>query len=471
MSPAPIANFAKSIWADAMTALGGDGWVESISGSVVEVAFEPPLPALRDALLIEDQGRRVMLEVHSHRANRRVRALALATTSGLRRGLAVHRQGGPLTVPVGEVTLGRLFDVTGHVIDGGLEVDAARKTIHAPPLPVSEQVGVSGVFRTGIKIVDFLTPLPRGGRTGLFGGAGVGKTLLIMELVHNVVQLARGVCVFAGIGERSREGNELWREMRDSGVLAHSALVFGQMNEAPGARQRVGHAALTMAEHFRDVLGQDVILLIDNLFRFVQAGAEVSAILGRAPSRVGYQPTLATELAQLQERIASTRRAAISSVQAIYVPADDMTDPAVAATFAHLDAQIVLSRRSAARGLYPAVDPLASSSRLLTPEIVGHDHYELAMRVRRILAHARELEDVVAMLGLAELTPEDRRIVERARRLERYLTQPFFVGEAFTGRAGVALPLEKTLLDVHAIVEGEHDERSEGSLYMIGGIS
>ncbi len=448
----------------------GRGKLVALSGPVADVRFEAPLPPIQNLLRVRTDAREVLFEVHAHLSEDRVRAVALTSTSGVGRGADVEDTGAAATVPVGEAVLGRLFDVVGRPIDGGPFVDAPRWSVHRRPPPIAERISARSVFRTGIKLFDFLTPLPRGGRTGMFGGAGVGKTMLIMELVHNVVSQAGGVCVFAGIGERSREGHELWREMEESGVLARSVLVFGQMNEAPGARFRVGLSALTMAEHFRDETEHDVIFLVDNIFRFVQAGAEVSALLGRMPSRVGYQPTLASELAELEERIASTRHGVISSVQAVYVPADDITDPAVAATFTHLDARVVLSRAMAQKGLYPAVDPLASSSLLLTPAVVGERHYGLAMQAREVMARARELEDIVAMLGMDELTPADRTTVRRARRLERYLTQPFFAGEAFTGRPGVAVPLARTLDDAESILSGALDEMDEGALYMIGAI-
>lgn len=450
---------------------GALGALVALRGPVVDARFPPgELPAIRELLVARDDEREVLLEVHAQLGPELVRAVALADTAGLRRGTQVERTRAPLSVPVGLNTLGRVMDVAGAPKDGGPALEGPRWPIHRPAPPLTRRQGASGVFRTGIKIFDFLTPLPRGGRTGMFGGAGVGKTVLIMELVNNIVTRSRGVCVFAGVGERSREGNELWQEMQDSGVLSQSVLVFGQMAEAPGARFRVALSAVTMAEWFRDEAKRDVILLVDNVFRFVQAGAEVSGLLGRLPSRVGYQPTLATEISLLQERITSTEDGAISSVQAIYVPADDVTDPAVAGTFEHLDAQIVLSRPLAAKGLYPAVDPLASSSRLLSPLVVGDRHYRLAMRTRETLARARELEDIVAMLGMDELSAEDRRTVERARRVERFMTQPFFVSEAFTGRAGVAVELEDTLRGVEAILEGRLDERDEAELYMIGAL-
>jgi F-type H+-transporting ATPase subunit beta len=446
------------------------GELIGLSGPVADVRFPPPLPPIHELLLVRDGDREIELEVQAHLDAETLRAVAFADMAGLRRGIPVERTGGPLAVPVGRGTLGRIFDVRGVATDEGAPVTGPRRHVHGAPPPLQDRVGANDFFRTGIKLFDFLAPLPRGGRTGMFGGAGVGKTVIIMEMVHNLVAAEDAICVFAGVGERSREGNDLWREMQRLEVLDRSVLVFGQMNEAPGARFRVALTALAMAEHFRDQEQRDVLLLVDNVYRFVQAGAEVSTLLGRLPSRVGYQPTLATEIAELEERITSTAAGSISSVQAVYVPADDITDPAVAATFTHLDAQIVLSRTMAAKGLYPSVDPLASSSSLLSPAFVGDRHYELAMEARSVLARARELEDIVAMLGMDELTPEDRRTVERARRLERFLTQPFHVAEAFTGRAGVSVNLDDTLAGVEAILAGEADGRDEGSLYMIGAL-
>jgi len=449
---------------------GDFGLIEGLRGPVVDVRFRPPLPRIKEALVVRHPDREVLLEVQAHLTGETVRAVALTEMSGIQRGTIVERLNGPLTVPVGPATLGRILDVAGRSRDGQPDPVGPRAPIHHPVSPTVDRKGSTGVFHTGIKLIDFLTPLPRGGRSGLFGGAGVGKTILIMELIHNVVVREGGICVFAGIGERSREGNELWREMAQLGVLQRSVLVFGQMNEAPGARFRVGLSALTIAEHFRDAEKTDVLFLVDNVFRFVQAGCEVSGLLGRMPSRVGYQPTLATEIAELEERITSTEFASISSVQAVYVPADDITDPAVASTFTHLDAQVVLSRSMAAKGLYPAIDPLASSSRLLAPHVVGERHYQLAMAAREILAKSRDLEDLIAMLGMDELTPEDRKSVERARRLERFLTQPFAVSEAFTGRAGATVELDDTLAGVEAILDGGYDDRDEGTLYMIGAL-
>jgi len=443
------------------------GQVVAVTGPVVDVSFASHLPPIRELLRVAGESE-VLLEVHAHTEPGLVRTVSLSPTAGLRRGERVERTFGPLTVPVGNETLGRVLNVMGEPIDGGPSIDAHREPIYRSPPPISEQSGRTAVFHTGIKVLDFLCPVPRGGRMGIFGGAGVGKTIVIMELINNVVTNARGVCVFAGIGERSREGNELWREMGQSGVLPSSVLVFGQMNEAPGARFRVGHAALTMAEHFRDVDGREVILLIDNIFRFAQAGSEVSALLGRLPSRVGYQSTLATEMAELQERITSTDSGAVTSVQAVYVPADDLTDPAVSSTFVHLDAHVVLSRKMAAKGMYPAVDALASSSELMSPQVVGERHYDLAMGAREVMARAHDLEDIVAMLGIEELSAKDRVIVKRSRRLARYLTQPFFASEPFTGHPGAAVPLPRTLNDIERILAGRFDGVDEEDLYMIG---
>ncbi|MGH7295896.1 MAG: F0F1 ATP synthase subunit beta, partial [Polyangiaceae bacterium] len=416
------------------------GTIFRVRGSVVDVEFpEGSLPRTNEALRVTtDDGRSIVMEVQQHLDPRRVRAVALAFTEGLRRGAPVEPTGAPITVPVGENVLGRLVDVLGNPIDRlpPFPLDTPRRPIHRPAPPLRAQAHGREVFETGIKIIDLLTPLARGGKAGLFGGAGVGKTVLLTELIRATVQRHRGIAVFAGVGERSREGNELWLDMRSSGVLAKTALVFGQMNEPPGARWRVAMTALAHAEYFRDEKHIDVLLLVDNVFRFVQAGGEVSGMLGRMPSRVGYQPTLATEIADFEERITSVAGAAVTSIQAVYVPADDMTDPAVAQLFTHLDAAVVLSRGLAAQGLYPAIDPLASASNLLDAGVVGAAHVRTAEQVRKTLAQYRELQDIIAMLGLEELSVEDRRTVARARRLQRFLTQPFLVTEAFTGRPG-----------------------------------
>lgn len=448
------------------------GELVSIRGSVVEASFEYPLPKINDALYISgDDNRRVVVEVQQHVDESTVRGIAMSSAAGLMRGMAIEDTGAPITVPVGEKNLGRMFNVLGEPIDtkGPIEAEAHWQ-IHRPPPSIEAQIVGNEMFETGIKIVDLLAPLPRGGKAGMFGGAGVGKTVLIMELIHNAVEKHGGISLFAGIGERSREGNELWQEMDKAGILDNTILVFGQMNEAPGARFRLGLTALTMAEYFRDIKGKDVLLLIDNIFRFVQAGSEVSGLMGRMPSRVGYQPTLATELAELEERITSTHNGSITSIQAVYVPADDFTDPAPAHTFSHLDTSIVLSRQTAAEGLYPAVDPLNSNSNLLDPYQVGERHYAIAQQVKQTIARYRELQDIIAMLGIEELSPGERRTVGRARRLLRFLTQPFFVTEAFTGRSGQYVSLEETLNGAEEILAGKWDETPEQDFYLIGSI-
>ncbi|MGE0710661.1 MAG: F0F1 ATP synthase subunit beta [Planctomycetota bacterium] len=463
---------------DASAALGHDlgdparegGRIARVRGSVVDVEFPAgALPQVHEALEVEWDGpHRLVVEVHQHLDPRTARCVALQATAGLRRGVLARATGAPVRVPVGEGVLGRQLDVLGDPTDrrGPLPAELARWPIHRPPPPLLAQRGGRGVFSTGIKVIDLLAPLARGGKAALFGGAGVGKTVLLMELIHGTVQGLGGVSVFAGIGERSREGHELLLELRRSGVLERTALVFAQMNEPPGARWRAGLTALTLAEHFRDEAGLDVLLLIDNLFRFVQAGSEVSGLLGRLPSRVGYQPTLASELAELQERITSVQAAAITSIQAVYVPADDFTDPAVAATFTHLDSSVVLSREMASEGLYPAIDPLASTSVLLDPAVVGREHYETAEAVRSAIEHYRELREIISLLGAEELTPADRLVVQRARRLQRFLTQPFAVTEQFTGRAGGAVSVADAIAGCRAILAGETDDWAESSLYM-----
>jgi F-type H+-transporting ATPase subunit beta len=459
------------------TAEQTQGRIVRVRGSVVDVAFTGELPSLFEALVVEApageaSGDRppVVLEVQQHAGPRRVRAIAMAFTAGLERGRPVRRTGAPIRVPVGKPVLGRLLNVLGEAIDGGPPFDqaAARRPIHQPAPTLVEERASDEIYETGIKVIDMLTPMPIGGKAGMFGGAGVGKTVLIMELIHTTLEKHKGVAVFSGIGERSREGLELWNEMRESGVLDRSVLVFGQMNEPPGARFRTGLTALTISEHFRDEAGQDVLLFVDNVFRFVQAGMEVSGLLGRMPSRVGYQPTLASEIGDLEQRIGSKGRGAITSVQAIYVPADDLTDPACVHTFTHLDSAIVLSRDMAAQGLYPAVDPLQSSSKLLDPRTVGDEHYELAQAVRRTIAHYNDLKDIISMLGMEELSEADRRVVLRARRLQRFLTQPFFVTEQFTGKPGKRVSLAETLAGCGAILKGELDDVAESELYMIG---
>jgi F-type H+-transporting ATPase subunit beta len=449
----------------------GEGKITAVRGSVVEVEFPGALPALNEALHLHDGARTVVLEVARHLDPHTVRAVALAYTEGLARQMTVSRTGRPIQVPVGPETLGRLFNVLGEPLDG-LPAPAGeqRWPIHRPaPSLVAQRHGLS-FMETGIKVIDLLAPLARGGKAGLIGGAGVGKTVLLQELIRTMNHNHGGVGVFAGVGERTREGNDLWLEMQESGVIANSILVFGQMNDAPGSRYRVALTALTMAEFFRDVQHKEVMFLVDNIFRYVQAGAEVSGLLGRLPSEVGYQPTLADDLAAVEERVASVGGAAITSVQAVYVPADDLTDPAVAQTFIHLDASIVLSRGQAAQGLYPAVDPLASTSRLLDAGHLGQRHYHLALRVKETIERYRQLEDIIAMLGVEELSAEDQRTVRRARRLERFLTQPLLVTEAFTGHKGCHVPLEKTLAGCEAILAGKFDDVDENRLYMIGAI-
>ncbi|MEI8393778.1 MAG: F0F1 ATP synthase subunit beta [Rhodospirillaceae bacterium] len=457
---------------DILTNRNSGGRVVGVRGSVVDVAFAGGvLPALNDALEVSmADGSLLTVEVQQHLDRDTVRSVALAPTSGLMRGEAVRATGSAITVPVGDAVLGRLIDVLGHPHDGKapFAADVERWPIHRPAPLLKNQSTAREPFMTGIKVIDLLAPLVRGGKAGMFGGAGVGKTVLIMELIRTTVERYQGVSVFAGVGERSREGHELLQELTGSGVIKRTALVFGQMNEPPGARWRVGHAALTVAEYFRDAKQQDVLLLMDNVFRFVQAGAEVSGLLGRLPSRVGYQPTLATEIAALQERIASVGGAAITAIQAVYVPADDYTDPAVAETFSHLDSSIVLSRDMAAEGLYPAIDPLASTSILLDPNVVGADHFELAQRVRKTIAHYRDLQEIIALLGIEELSAADKAVVYRARRLLRFLTQPFLVTEAFTGMAGRTVDLKDTLAGCRAILDGRGDAISEQSFYMVG---
>jgi len=444
------------------------GEVTALAGAVVDVLFPEGVPPLRAACRVDGSG--IVLEVQQHLSQTLARTVALHHTGGLALGTPVVSDGRPLLVPVGPATLGRMLDVTGTPIDRGppFPEDVERWPIHREP-PALAEVG-SGLepFWTGIKVVDLVAPLVRGGKAGMFGGAGVGKTVLLMEFIHTVVERYHGTSVFAGVGERMREGHELLHELRDAGMLEHTALVFGQMNEPPGARWRVALTALSVAEWFRDRENRDVLLLMDNAYRFVQAGMEVSGLLGRLPSRVGYQPTLASEVAELEERIASTGTAAVTSVQAVYVPADDDTDPAVMQIFAHLDAAIVLSRDLAVQGIYPAVDPLTSSSILLDPAVVGERHYRVAEEVRAVLEHYRELQEVIALLGIEELSSEDRRTVFRARRLQQFLTQPFFVTEAFTGTKGVSVPVERTVEGCERILAGEADDLPEQAFYMVG---
>jgi F-type H+-transporting ATPase subunit beta len=447
------------------------GMIEAVRGSVVDARFLEHIPSIFHILRTGDAGD-VIVEVTAHLDAHTIRGIALTPTRGLSRGSPVVNTGQPLKAPVGEAALGRMFDVFGNTIDGKRAVEGVEwRSVHAPPVPLMRRATNSEVFVTGIKAIDVLAPIERGGKAGLFGGAGVGKTVLIMELIHNVIGHQKGVSVFCGIGERCREGEELYREIQTAGVLDRTVLVFGQMNESPGARFRVGHAALTMAEYFRDDTRQDVLLLIDNIFRFIQAGSEVSGLMGQLPSRLGYQPTLATELAELEERICSTANGAITSVQAVYVPADDFSDPAAVHTFGHLSASIVLSRKRASEGLYPAIDLLRSGSKMITPNIVGVRHVRIAQEIRKTLAGYEELKDIIAMLGLEELSTDDRKTVHRARRLERFLTQPFFVTEQFTGQAGKLVHLEDALTGCERILNDEFANFSEQALYMIGPIT
>ena len=446
------------------------GKVVSVRGSVIDVQFYECLPELYTQLKAgEDE--KIIIEVISHLSSEIVRGIALTQTSGLARGSTVINTGHTLKVPVGKRLLGRMFNVFGEAIDGKEHLNGGEwRSIHQASISLAQQSTFAEILETGIKIIDVLAPLERGGKTGLFGGAGVGKTVLITEMIHNMVSQHSGISLFCGIGERNREAEELYREMQDTGVLDNTVLMFGQMNEPPGARFRVGHAAMTMAEYFRDDARQDVLLLIDNIFRFIQAGQEVSGLMGQLPSRVGYQPTLATELAELEERISSSAKGAITSVQAVYVPADDFTDPAAVHTFGHLSASIVLSRKRASQGFYPAVDPLHSSSNMLTPTIAGKRHYKIAQAVRQTLANYDELKDIIAMLGIQELSVNDRKTVYRARRLERFLTQPFFSTEQFIGKAGKLVSLSAALDGCERILNDEFSEHPEAALYMIGGI-
>jgi F-type H+-transporting ATPase subunit beta len=463
------------------------GRIEEIQGVVIEAVFPEKLPEINHAITVarpaaaaEEEapgissgaGEGVLVcEVQQHLGDDRVRAVAMDTTDGLARGVEVLDTGAPITVPVGEVTLGRIFNVLGEPIDLGedLPPDTERRGIHQDAPRAEDLTPTTEMFETGIKVIDLLAPYAKGGKVGLFGGAGVGKTVLIQELIHNLAKEHGGLSAFCGVGERSREGNDLWLEMKESGVLDKTMLVFGQMNEPPGARMRVALSGLTMAEHFRDQ-GQDVLLFIDNIFRFVQAGSEVSALLGRMPSQVGYQPTLETEMGQLQERITSTKHGSVTSIQAIYVPADDYTDPAPASVFAHLNATTALSRAISEKGIYPAVDPLDSNSTILKADILGEDHFRVANRVKEILQRYKELQDIIAILGIDELSDEDRQTVSRARKIERFLSQPFFVAEQFTGRTGEYVPVAETVRGFREILDGEHDDLSEGAFYMQGGI-
>ena len=448
------------------------GKIIQVLGPVVDVEFEnQELPAIRDALEVQNGDKKCVMEVAQHIGNHVVRCIMLAASEGLHRDMEVTAEGSGIKVPVGEKTLGRLFNVLGETIDDGESIkDAPKMVIHREPPTFEEQNPAVEILETGIKVIDLLAPYAKGGKIGLFGGAGVGKTVLIQELIHNIATEHGGYSIFTGVGERSREGNDLWTEMRESGVLDKTALVFGQMNEPPGSRMRVAETGLTMAEYFRDEQHKNVLLFIDNIFRFTQAGSEVSALLGRMPSAVGYQPTLATEMGELQERIASTKNGSITSVQAVYVPADDLTDPAPATTFAHLDATTVLSRKIVEQGIYPAVDPLESSSRILEPDIVGEEHYEVARKVQEILQKYKELQDIIAILGMEELADEDKVLVYRARKIQKFLSQPFHVAENFTGIKGVYVPLKETIRGFKAILDGEMDEYPENAFFNAGTI-
>jgi F-type H+-transporting ATPase subunit beta len=458
------------------------GRIEEIQGVVIEAVFPDELPEINSAIVVRREAGAgaaddasissdLVLEVQQHLGDDRVRAVAMDTTDGLARGTEVFDTGGPISVPVGDITLGRIFNLLGETIDQGEELpkDIERWPIHRQAPNVENLTPTTEMFETGIKVVDLLAPYAKGGKIGLFGGAGVGKTVLIQELINNLAQEHGGLSAFCGVGERSREGNDLWLEMKESGVIDKTMLVFGQMNEPPGARMRVALSGLTMAEYYREQ-GQDVLLFIDNIFRFVQAGSEVSALLGRMPSQVGYQPTLETEMGQLQERITSTTQGSVTSVQAIYVPADDLTDPAPASVFAHLNATTVLSRGISEKGIYPAVDPLDSTSTILKPDIVGEEHYDVATRVKEILQRYKELQDIIAILGIDELSDEDKVTVQRARKVERFLSQPFHVAEAFTGTPGQYVPIDETVRSFREVIDGEHDDLPESAFFMKGGI-
>ena len=449
----------------------GTGHIVSVTGPVVDVEFgEDCLPYIKDALEVNLNGKRLVMEVAQHIGEGVVRCIMLGPSDGLARDMEVKATGDGIKVPVGEQTLGRLFNVLGDTLDDGEPLTGEKWVIHRNPPAFAEQSPVQEILETGIKVIDLLAPYSKGGKIGLFGGAGVGKTVLIQELITNIATEHGGYSIFTGVGERSREGNDLWTEMAESGVLSKTALVFGQMNEPPGSRMRVAETGLTMAEYFRDVKNKDVLLFIDNIFRFVQAGSEVSALLGRMPSAVGYQPTLATDLGELQERIASTKKGSVTSVQAVYVPADDLTDPAPATTFAHLDATTVLSRKIVEQGIYPAVDPLESTSRLLEPDVVGEEHYDVARRVQQTLQNYKELQDIIAILGMDELSEEDKVTVYRARKIQRFLSQPFHVAENFTGIPGVYVPLSETIRGFKAILDGEMDKYPEAAFFNVGTI-
>ena len=453
-------------------AVMGTGKVVQVIGTVVDVEFPPDdLPTLFNAVEIDNAGEKLTLEVEQHVGNNWVRCLALGPTEGLARGVDAVDTGSPVLVPVGEETLGRLFNVTGEPLDNLGPVEPPQHwPIHRPPPTFEEQETTTEILETGIKVFDLITPFMKGGKVGAYGGAGVGKTVIIMELIRNIAAVHKGVSVFSGVGERSREGNDLWHEMRDSGVMDSTVLVFGQMNEPPGVRARIGLTGLTMAEYFRDEQNQDVLLFIDNIYRYILAGMEVSALLGRMPSAVGYQPTLGTEMGALEERITSTTKGSITSFQAVYVPADDYTDPGIVTTFGHLDAVVSLERALSAQGLYPAVDPLASFSRMLEPRIVGDEHYRVARGVQQVLQRYRDLQDIIAILGIEELSEEDKVTVARARRIQRFLTQPFYVAETFTGMGGKYVPVRETVRGFTEILEGQHDDVPEQAFYMTGTI-
>jgi F-type H+-transporting ATPase subunit beta len=447
------------------------GRIEEVQGVVIEAVFPDRLPEINHAITVDREDGLLVCEVQQHLGDDRVRAVAMDTTDGLARGTEVVDTGGPITVPVGEVTLGRIFNLLGEPIDLGadLPADTPRRAIHQEAPRVEDLSPTTEMFETGIKVVDLLAPYAKGGKVGLFGGAGVGKTVIIQELIHNLAKEHGGLSAFCGVGERSREGNDLWLEMKESGVIDKTMLVFGQMNEPPGARMRVALSGLTMAEYFRDQ-GQDVLLFIDNIFRFVQAGSEVSALLGRMPSQVGYQPTLETEMGQLQERITSTRQGSVTSIQAIYVPADDLTDPAPASVFAHLNATTTLSRSIAEKGIYPAVDPLDSTSTILKPDILGEEHFRVANAVKQVLQRYKELQDIIAILGIDELSDEDKIVVQRARKIERFLSQPFHVAEQFTGTPGTFVPIAESIRGFDEILQGKHDDVPERAFFLKGTI-
>lgn len=449
------------------------GKITQIIGPVVDVSFQDKLPAIHNALSVDVENKKssLILEVQQHLGAKRVRTIAMDSTDGLKRGAPVIDTRKPITVPVGKKTLGRMFDVLGQPIDGKENIKEAKTLpIHRPAPEFKEQSTSVEIFETGIKVIDLICPFMKGGKVGLFGGAGVGKTVIIQELIHNIASRHGGFSVFAGVGERTREGNDLYYDMKESGVLKNTTLVFGQMNEPPGARARVGLTGLTMAENFRDQEGKDVLFFIDNIFRFTQAGSEMSALLGRIPSAVGYQPTLAEEMGQLQERITSTKKGSITSIQAVYVPADDMTDPAPATTFSHLDATVSLSRSLSELGIYPAVDPLDSSSTILAPEIVGKEHYEVAREVQKLLQRYKDLRDIIAILGMEELSDEDKEIVNRSRKIQKFLSQPFHVAEQFTGIKGKYVKIQDTVRSFKEIIEGRHDSKNEQAFYMKGSI-